>query len=547
MSVRPFSYPISRSKSARRQSYFVLAFSLAVLIIGTACSSNNNINTTVTCPGATGNYSNASLPAGSQWTYELSGWISDSNTGNFVPYTSAGTFVADGNGNITSGFDEAFGGTISGTYSIINNGTGTMNVTVTSSGGTTALTWGITLSNANPGSVYLIEEDSGINSAGTAYQQSPNVATSPASFLPNGTFVFRNHVISSATTGDAGSSARVGVMTVSAGTVDIPSFSEDLLIAGLSPTQPTLSAANFTAPGSGGMGQFTLADSSGSYTFDYFVIDQNNFILYETDANNGGLALGKMEMQSNPGTYSTASLPTGMGYVFNSHGDTQAVGAGGVDSVGQFTTDGAGGITGGSYDTVRDGGASLGIALTSSSYSVQANGRASITVNGPSPAVGQTAYLVSPTRGFFLVNSDPTRVEDGTLEQQTTTSFSTGNFNGQAAFVMSGQMIASSTSSGDIIDRTGTVTSDGNGNLGWAEVVNSAAGGGASVPGCLSGTYTVGSNGRVLASVNSVSSNLIFYMVSPAKLYVIQGDSTVQIYGGASVQASPVIDPPGSF
>jgi len=180
---------------------------------------------------------------------------------------------------------------------------------------------------------------------------------------------------------------------------------------------------------------------------------------------------------------------------------------------------------------------------TASTYSVAANGRTTATLNANGTVVQQTVYLVSGSRGFFLVSSDTSRVEDGTLEQQAfaagANSFSGSDFNGQSAFVTGGSI------AGTPLDRTGTFTSDGNGNLGWAEVVNS--GGVVNTPGCLPGTYTVATNGRVVASVTTLSGNLVFYMVSPKEAYLLQGDSSTQISGGSAVQLGAAANPPGGF
>jgi hypothetical protein len=533
---------VSLRNPVLRKSAIILGLSSLFFI---ASCSNNNVsgNPVVICPGNSGNFSNASLLPGSQWTYELSGWYINNSTGNYTPYVTAGSFVADGKGKISSGFDEFLGGPFHGTYSINANGTGTITVNVNAGGTLTPLSWAITLSNNNPASMYVIEQDSSANSAGAAYQQT----SSALSAAPNGTFVFRSHVLAGATS-FSGSSARIGVMSVSNGTISTAGFSEDYLLANGIPSQPTLTSGAFAAPDTIGRGTLTFTDSSGTYNFDYFVIDANNYIWFETDAVNGGLGIGRMETQQNPGAYTNASLTAGAGYVFNSHGDTVASGAFGVNSVGQFAVDGAGSVPSGSYDSVRDGTPVLGAQISSSTYTVQPNGRVLLVLQGSAAPVQQTAYLVSGSRGFFLVNNDTSRVEDGTLEQQTSASFSAGNFTGQAGFVMGGSIAGSSSvfgSTGGPVDRTGTIFADGNGHIDWAEIANSA--GQLNAPGCLTGTYTVASNGRVLATVNTLSTNLIFYMVAPTKWYVIQGDSGTQIYGGAAIQTSPVLDPPGAF
>ena len=540
MSLQKFTLKRIWSALSSRQIALSFAVALILLVFLSACYSNNSSSTStgVTCPLATGNYSNASLPNGSQWAYQLSGFAVLNGT-SYSPYATAGTFTVDGKGNITAGFDDFLGGNFTGNYSVTNNGTGTISVVLNSgSNSGVALSWAMTLDNTSPGSIYVIEADPTFNSSGVAYQQTSTALGA----VPSGTFVFHTHVLASGT-GLSGSSATVGVMTVNAGT--IASLNDDVVLAGVS-TQRTLGTGTsaFGTPDTTGRGSVSITDSqSVTSTFDYFVIDANHYLLFETDATGGGLGLGRMEAQTAPaGGFTTATLSGG--YVFGSRGDTAASAATGVNSVGQFSVDGAGNVKAGSYDTVRDGSATVGAAITASgsSYAVQSNGRMAVTLSASGTPVGLTAYMVSGTRGFFLVNNDVNRVEDGTLEQQSAASFSGSDFKGQSAFVMGG---AISGSAGAPIDRTGTVNSDGNGNLGWAEVVNS--GGSINTPGCLSGTYTVATNGRVATSVTSLSANLVFYMVSPTKAYMLQGDSQTEVLGGATMQASPVLDPPGAF
>jgi hypothetical protein len=539
VSLQKFTFEEILSARTLRRPALLFAVALALLAFLSACYSNNNSTSTgVSCPLATGNYSNASLPAGSQWAYQLSGFGLLNGT-SYSPYVTAGTFTVDGKGNITAGFDEFLGGTFTGTYSVTNNGTGSIAVTLNSGNNSgVALSWAMTLDNTSPGSIYVIEADPAFNSSGVAYQQTSTALGS----VPSGTFVFHTHVLVPGA-GLSGSSATVGVITVNAGT--IASLNDDVVAAGV-PTQRTLGSGTFTftTPDSTGRGSVSITDSQSVTTaFDYFVIDANNYLLFETDATGGGLGLGRMEAQTAPASGFAAATLTG-DYVFGSRGDTTSSAAVGVNSVGQFSVDGAGNITAGSYDTVRDGSPTLGASITASGsiYTVQPNGRTTITLSASGTPVGLTAYMVSGKRGFFLVSNDVNRVEDGTLEQQSAPSFSGSDFKGQSAFVMGG---AISGSAGAPIDRTGTVNSDGNGNLGWAEVVNS--GGSINTPGCLSGTYTVATNGRVAASVTSLSVNLVFYMVSPTKAYVLQGDSQTEVYGGATLQSSPVTDPPGAF
>jgi hypothetical protein len=526
------------SQSSRKTAHAFLAVSLGSLAFLSACGSNANKGLGVSCPNATGNFSNSSLPAGSQWAYQFSGWFVSSTSGSFLPYTAAGVFTADGKGHITAGFDDGFGSAFTGTYSIQSNGTGTISVTLTSgSNANQTLNWALTLSGTNPGSIYLIEGDVGFNSSGSAYQQT----VSAFNAVPTGTFVFRTHILTQGLSVQ-GSAASVGVMSVnSAGT--ITALNEDVLLGGSAPQQRTLGTGLFTAPDGTGTGTVSITDSQGlTSTYNYYVIDANDYLFFETDATNGGLGLGRMEAQIAPvGGFTNASLNGN--YAFGSRGDTAASAAFGVNSVGQFTTDGAGNITSGSYDSVRDGSPALNVSITASaaSISVAGNGRTTVTLNASGTPIQQILYTVNGSRAFFLVN-DTTRIEDGTLDQQVfssgTTSFSSTDFKGQYAFVNSGFLSTP-------IDRTGTVNSDGNGNVGWAEVVNS--GGTLNVPGCLPGTYTVATNGRVALSVTNLSANLVLYLVSPLKSYALEGDPATQVFGGAGLQSGSAFDPPGGF
>ena len=147
--------------------------------------------------------------------------------------------------------------------------------------------------------------------------------------------------------------------------------------------------------------------------------------------------------------------------------------------------------------------------------------------------------MVSPSRAFFLVSST-SKVEDGTIDLQTQATFTNSDLKrqqAQYALVMDGYIPSS------LLTRIGTLIPDGNGSLNLNEETNSFIPG--SPPGTvfdpptLPGTYTVATNGRVTAAINSLSSNLILYMVSPGEAYVLQNDTGVEISGKVTLQTSP--------
>jgi hypothetical protein len=333
--------------------------------------------------------------------------------------------------------------------------------------------------------------------------------------------------------------ATVGVLTVSNGSV---TGKEDVLLGGQLASQLTLTGS-FTAPDSTGRGGATLIDSSGrTQNYKYYVIDTNTLELFEIDS--GIVGLGRAEMQTGA-PFTTHSLSAGAGFAFGSRGDTTASVAvngvaGGVNTVGAMSVDGAGNVSRGSYDSVRDGTVNSNLSLTGTySADLSGDGRYTFTLNSAAGTITELVYMVSPSRAFFLVN-DSTKVEDGTADQQSNPSFATSDFNGQFALIMGGY------DASNFVDRTAVLEADGKGGLNLAELLNRT--GVVTVPGCLPGTYSVASNGRVSGSVTTLSSNLVFYMVSGGaggKAYVLQADTLTQISGGMAEQATAVVNPPG--
>jgi hypothetical protein len=476
-----------------RQLFFALG--ILGLAFSMGCGSGNNGPIFV----PKGNFSNASLSG--QYVYQISG--SDfRNNNNGLTYREVGVFVADGNGNLTGGADDFSEGSAgvsstsaSGVYSINNDGTGQIILN--------GLTLDITLVSSSK--LYLIEDDAFLDAGGTAEKQDTSATAAP----PSGTFAFRMHVENASVP-----SASVGALTITAGSV---TGKEDLLALGGMLSSQTLSGA-FNAAVSFGRGTATLNDGSTSSQFFYYVVNPGKFLLLSKDA--GVIGAAQAEAQSGA-PFAIASLSGS--YAFGSKGDTVAS-FGGVNSAGRFSTNN-GAITAGVLDSVKDG-ATSNITFNAGTYTVDStSGRVDLTLNASSN-VHEILYLVSSSRAFFLID-DSSKVEDGILDRQQSSSFSNASLNGQFAFVMDGFDTT-------LKDRVGTLQADGNGRLTLNEVAN--AGGAISVPGPLSGTYSVSTNGRTTASISSLSSNLIFYLVSSNDAYIVQADSGTEISGTISKQ-----------
>src|SRR5712692_586373 len=483
-----------------------LSLGLVSLLFCLGCGSSNRVNNFV----PKGNFSTASLNG--QYVYQITG-IDFSLNPLGASYSEAGMFMADGKGGILSGTDDFSEGSngvatnsISGSYSVANDGTG--RITLTGAAGTIKLA--VTLVSSSK--LYLIEGDPLADAGGIAELQDPKAIAA----TPSGTFTFRQHNVASL----RGPESDVGAFTVSGGAVT--SGSEDVnrggaFNNGTGNPLTLMAGSSLAAPGSNsrppGSGSGTFVDSSGvTSNFIYYIVDASNLRFLPSDP--GTIGLGRAEKQ-------TGTLALSGSYAFGSKGDTSFIG--GVDTVGAFTASG-GNITAGAFDSVQDGNASTNISITSGSYAPVSNGRATVTLNASTGTIQDIVWMVSPARGFFLIN-DSSKVEDGTLDLQSGT-FSNSTMNGQFAFVMDGF-------DPNPKDRVGTLQWDGNGNLTLNEFVNAA---GLTNIFVLPGTYSVSSNGRTTGSVSSLSNNLVFYLISGTDAYVLQNDSGVEVNGTISKQ-----------
>jgi hypothetical protein len=448
----------------------------------------------------TGNFSTASLNG--QYVYQIEGFDFSTSTSG-VPYREAGVFTANGGGSLTTVTDDfseggSVGTTIStGTYAINNDGTGTLSLNNVLG----TVTFEVTL--VSTSKIYLIEVDSPLSAGGLAEKQNATAIGA----VPAGTFVFREHDLNSVQ-----SIGSVGAFALSGGTVS--AGSKDVNTGGAL-SSLTFTAGSFNAPNPAtGRGSGTFTDSSAvTSSFLYYIVDANNIRFLASTP--GVIGIGSAELQNGTPALSGS-------YAFGSQGDTASLG--GVNTAGRFTASG-GSITAGARDSVQDGNSGLNVAFTGS-YTQAPSGRALLTLSTPQNN-SLVVWMVSPSRGFFLVN-DPTNVSEGTLDLQQTSTFSNSTTNGQYAFIMNGFDLQGTK------DRVGTLLWDGSGKLTLNEVTN--ANGAVTGPIVLSGTYAVSANGRATGSISTLSSNLIFYLVSGTDAYSIQNDSGVEVNGTISKQ-----------
>lgn len=490
------------------------AVSLLAIIATVGCGSSGNIIQ----PTLNGNYSNASLKG--SYVYQVHGFDPNGN-----PYRQIGVFTADGNGNITGGTDDssanASGTQVSGTYNVSKDGTGF--ITVSTSLGT--LNWAITLASASQ--LQLIEADGSVNAGGTAEFQPPSAIAAAL----NGTFVFRLHQEASAQNAPNSQTpaAEVGSLTIS-GSSGTGSMDEN--VAGTFNAATNITAT-FNAPAGPGRGTGTLVNSSTSFitNFVYYIVDINKFVMLVT--NSGAVGSGSAELQN-------GAVSNGLSgnYAFGSRGDGSFFA--GVATVGQFTA--ASGTMTGTLDSsvANQNGSVISSGNISSCYTPSASGRVVVSDLSGGTCSGSTSqvfWMVSPSRAFF-VDAGNSTVEDGTADLQTAQNFALSTFTQQYSMAMDGLDLSFTLVSGpELYSRVGALQFDGNGNLKLSEVVNaSGTGTGVNNPGLLTGTYTVGSNGRLVGTFSGGGLNLVMYAVSPSQAYVLQTDSGFTTSGQVLLQ-----------
>ena len=483
-----------------------LSLALVALMFSLGCGSSSS------GPTPQGNYTVASLNGA--YVYQMSGF--DIVTGN--PYSRMGVFNANGAGVLTGGtdiFTEGAGVTtlgISGTYSISNDGTGTLTFTFSNS---TSFQWVFTLQSSSK--LYLAEASStGVfTGAGTGLLQTSTTA-------PSGPYVFKAHV--STIGASVTPTAMVGEVDTTGGNFG---GSADINTLGVGLIAATPATGSVTAPDATGLGTGSVTINSVTNTFSYYVVDSSHIQLLFTTA----LAEGLGNAEAQTGSFSNATL-TGS-YAFGSRGDT-VNNLLGVHTVGVFTADGAGNITPFNFDAQSDGVLTSNGSFSGNTYAVTANGRTVVTLN--SGAAQQIYWLINGTRAFFI-NTDSNSAIEGTADLQSGSSFSNSSTNGQFAFVNDGVTLSGNPPLiANTLDRVATLQWNGSGKLTFNEFINVFGSG--STPGFLSGSYSVSSNGRATGKINGSSNsvNFVFYLVSGSQAYVLQSDSNFEVDGFTQLQ-----------
>jgi len=335
-------------------------------------------------------FSNAAL-AGA-FAFSLSGIDTVNN-----PLAVAGNFTLDATGTITSGIDDS-----NDNGGVITNDTMTGSIPVTSSGRGTAtlntargiLTFAFYVVDANH--LKIVEIDNSVALGGEAFRQTGPFTNASVS----GPFAF---TIAGADILSVGPFAAGGVIT-SDGAGNVTGGTEDFNDAGVVTTNVGLTGTYSIA--STGRGTLTLNTGAGTFTFIVYP-SSGGVLALETDVRfvTAGTAL---QQQTAP--FSAGSLSGTYGMNF-----TGVTPSGELDSIAQFTADGASKLTG-IIDLNNTGGITFGQPL-SGTFNVAGNGRSTLQLKTPLGTQNMAVYLVNGNRALF-VELDSALVAAGDIRHQ---------------------------------------------------------------------------------------------------------------------------------
>ena len=433
----------------------------------------------------------------------------------------AGSFTADGFGNITNGEEDINGPsgahtsvTFTGTYIIglDNRGTATF---ANSLGGN--VTYALALGSFNAGvasKARLIEFDDTTGATGTRGSGFVRLQDPTAFALAKITGPYGFGISGQDST--AGRIAISGIFSAD-GAGNITTGTEDSNDAGVVKNSVSFTGSYSAPDATNGRATGKISTSSPSQTtnFSLYVVSASEALMITTDPEStSGLESGSVLSQvSTP--YTNSSLNAGS--VFYEVGVKGTSPATQSDvRIGLFTANGSGSLT--ILSDENDGGAITADNTTSGlTYSVASNGRVTITGGSGSQPI---LYLVDTNKAFFL-GADG-NVGSGFLEPQSGEPFTAFSLSGNFFFGVAPPAVTASTVSSGVGRATNFcgyrfffcrhilgVTQD-----------SSASNGTLTSGGATSSNFAVSPNGR------TTMNNAVIYLISPSKFVRIDENTT---------------------
>ncbi len=465
-----------------------------------------------------------------QYAFYLSGLDVDKDF-----YAAAGSVTLDGAGNVMAGEEDlnddvygaaVVGDSLTGTYTVGNDGQGTMILNATTGGVADPLvgvagtqTLGFTVVNNNH--LLITEFDGAFTSGGSMDLQtaaaftaglSGNYAFALQGYLGTTPWVVGGVLTSTGTSSTGTADQNIGGTVTSGGTGGV-----------------------VTTPDANGRGTFVL----GGITSAYYVVGAE--AVYFTDIDSGVVDSGQAYGQGSAPAFSAASL-TGVYVMSQPYGISDD---GELALAGQFTPDGVSAIAG-VVDYNDDGFIPLEPLpdTLAASYAVAASGYGSITsavVTNDTDFTTYGLYLTDPTLnivdpnntsgagGALIVELDAFTLGQGFIVPQTSTSTVAGNF------AVDSNGFNFTTTTADVIDATGQVLSDGAATFAGTAAVNDLSlitdtlteTSGETLAGAFTADTTNAGRYTLALTVNgaATANSEVFYQASPALSVHVDVDS----------------------
>ena len=490
------------------------------LVVVTAAAEDST-NSTASLSVKISGYSTSSLQG--QFAFSMQG---SNASGRFF---RAGSFVADGAGNLNSILEDvnsASGASpapisSSGGYTVSADGRGTLQF----NDGLTPATFNFVLVNGTQ--LQII----GFDATGTATGQADaqNIPAFDDSAL-NGTYAFDfSGAHGSNGISEIGEFMADGTGHITGGLIDVndngaPSPSP-LQITGNTAAlgQPPSYASTYTPPvAPNGRGTLTLATSGSTMHFSFYVVSRGSAKFLGTDSETAIGAFAGVTMQQAPNvTFDQTSLNGPYAFLLNGSGS-----GGTYASAGSFSADGLGHIGSAVLDENLSGAPTANLVLSGVSYSVTSNGLGTLIFGG-----GRTyVFYFGATGTAFFQETDsvhPNLARDGTFALQQNASFALSQIAGTYAFSTSGP----SSGSAEVI--TGDLATDGLGGVSAGTLdINTAGTTLSDVPitPAANSFSTSSSAERGTLSLNlgspaNQTRNFGVYVVSPTQVFILEIDS----------------------
>ena len=460
-----------------------------------AVNAQKQLSITINSPGGNGN---PGLLSG-HYAFYLNGFNAS------TPWTLAGSFISDGNGNITSGVvdgnsttSQPFTANVTGTYSISSIG---LNLITLQGSGFAAMTFAFALNAGGNGQIIEYDDTTGQGSRGSGQLRKADGSAFSLNAL-NGGWTFDVNGASKHNSGQVYRFVDVGQFTLQSGNMTNGTCdTNDGGNYGTCTYTGTVTTVNSQT------GRATVSGQSSNGPFDsvVYVVTSSEIIMAQADAGSSGAPIAVGDVQRKSGSFTNASLNGNdvmvMQGIHGSDGVDQSILAlisfdgNGNYNISTMDEDRAGTIT---QDQPQQG-----------TYSVQSNGSVSFSCqSGGCPS----GFLFALNKGVFVGTGSS--IINGEIGPQASGPFSNasiaGNYVGGSMLPLDYEnthnelMVGTADGVGNMVVSGDSSSSDGLDQYFGTQV-----------------SYSIAANGRGTAIAQGDSRPSVVYVVSPSLFFVM--------------------------